>query len=337
MSARPKALIALKPEANLHTFGPGQRERLESLVDLIRAAPVELWDEPRVADQLGEVEILITGWGAPVIDRAVLAAAPRLRLIAHLAGSVKGLVDPSAWERGIVVTSGGAANAQPVAEYTLGAILLFNKRAIRLRDLYRQERRSLKVERHRTPGIGNYRKTIGIIGASAIGRRVIELLGPFSFEIVLYDPYVSAEEAQRLGVRLTDLDTLVRESDVVSIHAPATPQTHHLIDARRLGLMRDHALLINTARGSLVDQVALTEVLLSGRIEAVIDVTDPEPLPPDSPLYDLPNVFLTPHIAGSIGTEAYRLTELILNEIERFLAGRPLEHSVRGELLERLA
>jgi phosphoglycerate dehydrogenase-like enzyme len=337
MSARPKALIALNPEANLHTFGPGQRERLESLVDLVRPAPVELWDEPRVADQLGEVEILITGWGAPVIDRAVLAAAPRLRLIAHFAGSVKGLVDPSAWERGIVVTSAGAANAEPVAEYTLGAILLFNKRAVRLRDLYREVRRSLKVERHRTPGIGNYRKTVGIIGASAIGRRVIELLAPFSFEIVLYDPYVSVEEAQRLGVRLADLDTLVRESDVVSIHAPATPQTHHMLDARRLKLMRDHALLINTARGSLVDQAALTEELLSGRIEAVLDVTDPEPLPPDSPLYDLPNVFLTPHIAGSIGTEAYRLTELILNEIERFLAGRPLEHAVRGELLERLA
>jgi phosphoglycerate dehydrogenase-like enzyme len=335
--SRPKALIALNPESNLHTFGPGQRERLESLVELVRSSPVERWDEPRVADQLREIEILITGWGAPVIDRAVLTASPRLRLIAHLAGSVKGLIDPSAWERGISVSSAGSANAEPVAEYTLGAILLFNKRAVQLRDLYRETRRSLKVERHRTPGIGNYHKTIGIIGASAIGRRVIELLTPFSFQIALYDPYVSAEEAERLGVRLVDLDTLVAESDVVSIHAPATPQTHHMIDGRRLALMRDHAILINTARGSLVDQDALVEELRSGRIEAVLDVTEPEPLPMDSPLYDLPNVFLTPHIAGSIGTEAHRLTEQVINEIDRFLSGQPLEHGVRGELLERLA
>ncbi|HTV74879.1 MAG TPA: hydroxyacid dehydrogenase [Candidatus Acidoferrales bacterium] len=337
MKRRPKALIALNPEANLHTFGPGQRARLESLVDLVRATPIERWDEPRVADELAQIEILITGWGAPAVDRAILAAAPHLALIAHLAGSVKGLVDPAAWDRGILVTSAAAANAEPVAEFTLGAILLFNKRALQLRDLYREVRRSVKVERHRMPGIGNYRKTIGIIGASAIGRRVIELLAPFSFQVLLYDPYVGAEEAERLGVRIVELDTLVAESDVVSIHAPATPQTHHMIDQRRLRLMRDHAILINTARGSLVDQEALVEELRTGRIEALLDVTDPEPLPPDSPLYDLRNVFLTPHIAGSIGTEAHRLTESILREIERFVAGEPLAHPVRGELLERLA
>jgi phosphoglycerate dehydrogenase-like enzyme len=334
---RPKALIALKPEANLHTFGPGQRARLEALVELVRPAPVERWDDPQLQEDLALSEVLITGWGAPAIDRAVLAAAPRLGLIAHLAGSVKGLVDPSAWERGILVTSAAAANAEPVAEFTLGAILLFNKRALQLRDLYREVRRSVKVERHQMPGIGNYRKTIGIVGASAIGRRVIELLAPFSFQVLLYDPYVSAEEAGRLGVRLVELDTLVSESDVVSIHAPATPQTLHMIDERRLGLMRDHAILINTARGSLVDQEALVAEVRSGRIEAVIDVTEPEPLPPDSPLYDLRGVFLTPHIAGSIGTEAHRLTEYILREIERFIAGEPLLYAVRGELLERLA
>jgi phosphoglycerate dehydrogenase-like enzyme len=335
--ARPKALIALKPESNLYTFGPGQRERLESLVELLRPTPVESWEEEHVAEQLAQVEILITGWGAPALDRAILTAAPRLRLIAHLAGSVKGLVDPSAWERGIAVTSAVAANAEPVVEYTLAAILLFNKRAVRLRDLYREVRRSVKVERHRMPGIGNYGKTIGIIGASTIGRRVIELLAPFSFHVLLYDPYVSEEEARRLGVRLVELDALVAESDVVSIHAPETPQTHHMIDERRLGLMRDHAVLINTARGALVDQEALIRELRTGRIDAVIDVTDPEPLPPDSPLYDLPNVFLTPHIAGSMGAEAQRMTELILSEIERYTAGLPLEHAVRGELLGRLA
>jgi len=128
------------------------------------------------------------------------------------------------------------------------------------------------------PEIGNYRYTIGIVGASRIGRRVIDLLRPFDLEVVVSDPYLGQSEARELGVGLADLDDLLRASHIVSLHAPSLPSTRHLIDRRRLGLMRDGATLINTARGALIDQAALTEELVAGRINAILDVTEPLPV-----------------------------------------------------------
>ena len=135
------------------------------------------------------------------------------------------------------------------------------------------------------------------------------------------------------AVGFDSLDELMAESDVVSLHAPALDSTTHMIDAGRLALMRDGATLINTARGALVDENALVRELVSGRISAVIDVTTPEVLPADSPLYGLPNVLLTPHIAGALGNERSRLGATVVAEIERFIAGLPLSHGVAPETL----
>jgi phosphoglycerate dehydrogenase-like enzyme len=180
------------------------------------------------------------------------------------------------------------------------------------------------------PKVGNNGKTVGIVGHSRIGARVIELLQPFDLEVVLYDPhYTSASQR----VRNVELDQLMAEADIVSLHAPAIESTARMIDARRLALMPDGATLINTARGALVDQDALLRELVSGRISAVIDVTTPEVLPADSPLYDLPNVLLTPHIAGALGNERSRLGATVVAEIERFIAGEPLSHGVAAETL----
>ncbi len=338
MSARrPNALLAWRPERNLDTFSSGQRARLQSLVTLLRDEPVLDFAETSAVDHLGEVEVLVTGWGTPVVTRAVLDMMPQLRLIAHCAGTVKSLIDPAAYERGIAVVSAADANALPVAEYTLAAILFANKRVLKLRDLYKAERRSLKPVRERAPGLGNYRRTIGIVGASRIGRRVIELLRPFDFDVLVFDPYLSNADARALGVRSVDLDTLITSSDVVSVHAPATPETRNLFDRRRLALLRDGAIFINTARPSLVDQDALIDVARTGRIDVILDVTEPEPLPPDSPLYDLPNVLLTPHIAGAAGIEVQRLSGMVLDEIARYANGEPLQHCVDPATLERSA
>jgi phosphoglycerate dehydrogenase-like enzyme len=153
----------------------------------------------------------------------------------------------------------------------------------------------------------------------------------------VYDPYLAAAEAAELDVGLVELDELLRRADVVSLHAPATAETHHLIDRRRLALMRDGSTLINTARGWLVDHEALTEELRSGRLDAVIDTTEPEILPADSPLYDLANVFLTPHIAGAMGGETHRLGALAVEEIGRLARGEPLQYAIRRDQLARLA
>jgi phosphoglycerate dehydrogenase-like enzyme len=334
---RPKTLLAYAPERNPDTFTPQQFARLAELVELVHAAPVVDLGGAEIGALLGDVEVLVTGWGAPPIAVDVLDAMPKLRLIAHLAGSIKQIVDASAFARGIAVVNAADANAIPVAEFTLAAILFANKRVLMLRELYRRERRSLRPLRERAPGLGNYRKTIGIVGASRIGRRVIGLLAPFDFDVLLYDPYASAADVHALGVRAVDLDTLIAASDVVSLHAPAIPETRHLFDRRRLGLLRDGAVLVNTARPSLVDQDALLDELRAGRIDAILDVTEPEPLPPDSPLYDLPNVVLTPHLAGAAGTEVQRLSELVIDELVRYANGEPLRHALRADELEHQA
>jgi phosphoglycerate dehydrogenase-like enzyme len=162
---------------------------------------------------------------------------------------------------------------------------------------------------------------------------VLELLRPFDFEVLLADPHVEADEAARLGARLVGLDALMAGADIVSVHAPDLPETRRLVNAERLAAMKDGAVLVNTARGSLVDTDALVAELATGRISAILDVTDPEPLPTDSPLFDLPNLFLTPHVAGSQGNELARMGRFIVEEAERLAAGEALLHAVDPRLL----
>lgn len=336
MPQRPTVALALVPGLTEQLFSAASRARLAALCEVLDEKPLTNLASERAARLLPQTEILLTSWGAPLIDAAVLDRAPRLRAIVHAAGTVKMHVDPVCWQRGIVVTSAAAANAVPVAEFTLAAILLANKRIFRLQQRYR-ELRAPRLWGREFPGLGNYRRTVGIVGASNIGRRVIELLRPFDLTVLVADPYLTDAAAAALGARLAPVDDLIAASDVVSLHAPALLETHHLLDARRLALLRDGATVINTARGWLVDQAALERELVAGRIDAVLDTTDPEVLPADSPLYDLPNVFLTPHVAGAMGSETQRMAELALDEIERFTRGEPLRHAIRAEDLARIA
>ncbi|MFI0924080.1 hydroxyacid dehydrogenase [Streptomyces sp. NPDC021012] len=310
--------------------------RLSRLADLAPGLVLDDFTTPEALAALADAEVLVTSWGCPLIDERVLAAAPRLRAVIHAAGSVKHHVTDACWERGIQVTSAAWVNALPVAEYTLAAILFSNKQVLQLAADYR--RRRAPYDWQAAYGhIGNHRRTVGIVGASQIGRRVIELLRPFDLELLLHDPYVAPDEADALGVRAVELDELCSASDVVSIHAPQLPSTRHMIDGRRLALMPDGATLINTSRGSLVDQDALVDELVSGRLNAVLDVTTPEVLPADSPLYELPNVLLTPHIAGSLGGELHRMAAAAADELARYATGLPFAHPVRAQDIHRTA
>jgi phosphoglycerate dehydrogenase-like enzyme len=335
LTQRPQALFAMTAENVPHIFPPDVLARLRESVAIDPGVVAEDFTDPRVQDTLARTEVLVTGWGCPRLDTAVLDAAPKLRAVLHSAGSVKGLVTPGLWRRGIAVSSAAAANAVPVAEYTLAMILLAGKDVLAARDRLRTERASPGWGL--VPGIGNHGRRVGVVGASRIGRKVIELLRPFDLRVSLTDPYVDEAGAAALGVPLLPLDELLRTSDVVSVHAPDTPETRHLIGRRELALMPDGAVLINTARGGLVDHDALIAELRTGRIGAILDVTDPEPLPVDSPLYDLPNAFVTPHLAGSQGNEASRLGLAVAEEAERFGGGQPLAHGIVPSELERMA
>ncbi|MFD9188366.1 hydroxyacid dehydrogenase [Streptomyces phaeochromogenes] len=335
MRPRPAALFAMTAENVPQIFPPDVLARLGNAVEIDPTLTAENFTDPRVREALADTEILITGWGCPHIDEAVLAAAPRLRAILHAAGSVKGLTSPAVWERGITVSSAAGANALPVAEYTLAMILLAGKDLFAQRDRLRAQRAFPYGEI--MPGIGNFGRRVGVVGASRIGRRLIELLRPFDLRVTLADPYVDATEAAALGVPLLPLDDLLATSDIVTVHAPQTPETHHLIGRRELALMPAGSVLVNTARGALLDHDALVEELRANRLSAILDVTDPEPLPADSPLFDLPNAFITPHLAGSQGNEVARLGLAVTEEAERLLSGRELAHAIDHAVLERTA
>ncbi|MFE7774234.1 hydroxyacid dehydrogenase [Streptomyces sp. NPDC057445] len=329
---RPSLLLAMGPGIAERLLGDAHRVRLASLArtDPCLVAHDLTAPPPAVAAALAEADVLLTCWGATPLDAHVLGGAPRLRAVVHAAGSVKHHITQACWDRGLTVASAAAANALPVAEYTLAAILFANKRVLHARRRY-SEIRAPHDWHGELEGAGNHRRTVGVIGASRIGRRVIELLRPFDLRVLLHDPYVDAPEAALFGAEAVPLDTLCARSDIVSVHAPEVPATRRMIGARQLALMPDGATLINTARGSLVDTDALLPELVSGRLDAVLDVTEPEVPPPDSPLYELPNVLLTPHIAGSLGGELHRMADRALDELERFARGLPFADPVLPE------
>ncbi|MEU7107685.1 hydroxyacid dehydrogenase [Streptomyces sp. NPDC046215] len=287
--------------------------------------------EARVA--LGGAGILLTGWGCPALTEDVLGAAPRLWAVVHAAGSVKSLVTEAVWGRGIVVSSAADVNAGPVADFTLAAIVFAAKGALPTAAAYASGWPAFRDRQ------GADSRTIGVIGASRVGRRVMAGLraSAAGFRILLHDPYVSAAEAAALGAESVSAADLCRSADIVTVHAPETPETRHLLGAGQLALIRDGGTVINTARGSLVDTEALTRECAAGRLGAFLDVTDPEPLPAGHRLLSLPNVLVTPHIAGAQGSEARRLGAFAVEEVARLVRGEPLLGQVVRDDLGRLA
>jgi phosphoglycerate dehydrogenase-like enzyme len=336
--SRPKAALAMIPGVDALVLTPDARAQLESLVELVAPTAVDL--NALDDDTLGEVEVVVGSWGCSPLDGTLLGRMPKLRLLAYAAGTVKMTVTAATWERGVAVTSAAAANAVPVAEFTLAAIVMIAKDVFRVRDRHRAVRgRDAVAGAGPAPGgvVGARGLRVGVIGASRIGRLVIERLATLDVDVAVADPYLDTATATALGVAVMDVDDLFGWADVVSVHAPELPSTRHLVNAERLARMHDGAWLVNTARGSLVDTDALTRECVSGRLCAFIDTPDPEPVPAESPLYDLPNVVLTPHIAGSLGNEVSRLGDLAVAEVRRFVTGERLEHEVRPDDLERIA
>lgn len=333
--SRPTAAFALQPGLIPALFDEHSRSRLLDCLDVDAAPP--LTDFARADPALlARLEVLVTGWGSPAIGPDELDAMPRLRAVLHAAGSVKGHLDPAVWDRGILVTTAAAANAHPVAEYTLAMILLAGKGVVPLVVEEREFEHDPGLVDH-APEIGNYRRTVGIVGASTIGRRVIGLLAGFDFDVLLYDPLLGDADPLLQQATRVDLPELLAASSIVSIHAPLLPSTVGMIGARELALMPDSAVLINTARGPIVDSRALEAELRRGRLRAVLDVTDPDPLGPEASLRSAPGLVLTPHVAGALGNELRRLGDAVVEEAERFASGRPAAFPVRKEHLGAMA
>ncbi|WP_243065108.1 hydroxyacid dehydrogenase [Humibacter sp. RRB41] len=317
------AMTMSPPELAEHLFGNGLEALRIDGVRPLQTIPFTGLDHPDARHALEHAEVLIAAWGAPGLSDADLDHAPRLRYLLYAGGQGSTLLPQSARERGIQVSNAGWLNAIPVAEFTVAMIVLANKQTFGARHLYRDRRAPIDRELE-FPHAGNREKVVGVVAASRIGRIVIERLRDLDLRVQVYDPYLSATDAQRLGVQRVGLDELMRTSDVVTLHPPLNASTEGMITAKLLAQLRDGATLINTSRGGIVDQDALLAQLRTGRIEAILDVTTPEVLPHDHELFTMPNVFLTPHISGSMGTEIRRLGDHVATELERIVQGRPL-------------
>jgi phosphoglycerate dehydrogenase-like enzyme len=285
----------------------------------------------QVAEEIRGFDGLVTGWGTPHLSESVFENADKLRIIAHSAGSVKGFLRGAVEEyilpRNICVFSANGAIAYNVAEATIGLLIMtcrrFMDHALAIREKGVWKSRDI-------PSNGTYLtgSTVGIVSASKVGRAVIDLLKPFNVEILVYDPYLSEWEAGRLDVKKVELDELFARSDFVSLHAPSISETNKMIGGKQLKAMRDGAVLVNTSRGSVIDHDALLAELQTGRIMAALDVTTPEPLPPESPFRKLTNVIITPHVSGAGFYGYYMIGTTTLQALEDFFAGKPVKGAV---------
>ena len=326
-------LYVLDPSSYDLIYGPAEREEIGRLVHILGPpeTAASVLEHPA---KLAEVDVILSGWGAPRMDAAFLAAAPRLQAVFYGAGSVRGVVSDAFWDRGIQICTAAAANAGPVAEYALAMILSSLKHGWQSAQRLRQQR-NYAVPREFPGAFGT---TVGLVSLGVIGRRVRELMRPFDLRVLAYDPYVSTAQAAELGVTLVDLDRLFSEADVISLHTPWLKETEGMVTGRHFGRMKPGATFINTARGAVVREAELVATLQARPdVYAVLDVTWPEPPVPESPLYTLPNVFLTPHIAGSMGAECRRMGRCMVEELQRHIAGQPLRWSVSREQLARMA
>ena len=333
-SAKPNVLVLPGPTLYHRLFNAETDARLRNLANVTFNENDQNWTSQELAGRIGPYDGLVTCWGSPPITEEVLDAAANLKVIAHSAGSVKGIVKENVLERGIKVSSASIAMAPAVAEFSL--ILTF----LGLRPIHEYDfgmRRAVRQwDSQEEFGVGweIASSRIGVVGAGMVGRLYIAKTRALGADVGVYDPYLTGESASELGATKLDLAELLESCPIVVIHAPTTPETHHMIGAAELALMPDNGYLINTARSWVVDQEALLAELRSGRIRAALDVFDEEPLPLDHPFRSLPNVLLTPHIAGATMQTRDRQGECAVRDLENALAGRPLAHEVT---LERYA
>lgn len=304
-----------------------------------------LWINPKdgfdltaddLKDAIADADVLIAGWGSGPVSGEVYAHARHLRQVCLVGSSIKPISPQAVWERGVTITNTSPAIGQSVAEFVLGEML----RWLHPYDLYDrsmkagtpwQQARQAIIQRD-LAGL-----TVGLVGCGATVRYLAPALLALGTRTLVYDPFVDRSGTTPGLVFVDDLISLMAESDIVSLHAGMTPETRHLIGHTELAAMRDGALLVNAARGGLIDEDALVEHLQAKRIHASLDVFDPEPLTVDHRVRSLPNTTLTPHVAGTFNITLYdRCCRIIESNVDALAEGRPLTNIVTPEMFARM-
>ncbi len=287
--------------------------------------------------KFAEVEFVFSTWGMPAFsEEEIKACLPNLKCVFYAAGSVQAFARPFL-NCGVKVFSAWAANAVPVAEYTVSQIILANKGFFTHARLLGSGHRDDSY-RLTSSYIGNFHAKVGIIGCGMIGSLVAEMLKNYDLKVLAFDPFLSEERAQQLGVTLCSLEELFASCNVVSNHLANSAETRGMIRHPHFASMPPYSTFLNTGRGAqLVEDDLVRALTERPDLTAVLDVTDPEPSPEGHPFYTLPNCFLTPHIAGSLGGEVVRMAEYMVREWTDYTAGKPCRYEVTLNMLETMA
>jgi len=344
---RPTVVLACKPDVRAAVVREPQLERLQQIADFrygefdrpsdyVEAPPPDAEADRRLIELVGDADALIVSIGSPRVTGEIMDACPNLRFVGELEGDrFASRIDvEAAWQRGVRTVDTTNGSSYGVAECALALMLVGLRNAgEQFHDIIDRKPAFHSVpwnERAFKPDELTGR-TVGLIGCGIIGRRLLELLEPFRTTIFVYDPYVPRELADIYDITFTSLDNVLSLADVVVSLAPITPATKGMLGKREFDLMRDNSVFVNVSRGAIVQTDALIATLREGRIVAALDVFDPEPIPEDSPIRDMRNVFLTPHTASATKATQSRNFTIMVDELERFFGG----HETRYDLLPR--
>ena len=288
-------------------------------------------------EKFAEVEYVFSTWGMPAMsEEEIKKCFPSLKCVFYAAGSVQAFARPFL-ACGVKVFSAWAANAVPVVEYTLAQIILANKGFFaHSREMKKGNREAGKIMKSAYPG--NYGENVGIIGVGMIGSQVAERLQSYKLNVLAFDPFLSDERAESLGIKKASLEEIFSTCRVVTNHMANNEQTKGMLDYKYFSKMLPYSTFINTGRGAQVVEEDLVRVLEERPdVTAVLDVTYPEPPAEGHAFYALQNCFLTPHIAGSLVNETHRMAEYIIEEYERYISGESCRYEVNLKMLETMA
>jgi phosphoglycerate dehydrogenase-like enzyme len=330
---RKAALFHDYPPGDGDVFGHGRRERIAAVTDLypVVVNAANFWQH---APALSEIEVIFATWGMPALTDAQFAAMPRLRAVFYAAGNVKAFAWPLI-DRGILLVSAWAINAIATAQLVLSQILLTCRGYFRAVRQYQAGRDLAPAKAFWRPGAAG--ETVGLIGTGWIAQRLAAHLHDFGLRVIAFDPYLTAEKAARMDVEPVSLPELFRRSYVVSNHVPDLPATRAMLARPLFESMRQGATFVNSGRGAQVVEADLVAVLLARPdLTALLDVTFPEPPAPDSPLWTLPNVVISPHVGGTIGDEVSRLADCAIEEFITWDSGAPCRYQVTRSILETM-
>jgi len=333
---RPRVVVLAPPALFRSFFDPPRDRRLSRSFAWKRVAGRRVTPAMRAA--LREAEALVTTWDSPRFGEELVSLAPRLRLVAHCGGEVKGRFARPLFSR-LTIANAPGPMAPGVAELAVAFLLMAARRIDDYREALRRPSNAVYAALH-THGAGRETvrgRTVGLLGLGRIGRETARLLEPFGPRLLAHDPYVAPRVARASGVSLVSLRRLLRESELLVVAAGLTDETRGLLDGKALRLLPDGATVVNVARGGIVELTALAAEVRSGRLRCALDVTDPlEPLPVRHPLRRMRGAVLTPHVGAAAGEVRRAMADIVLDGLERFFRGEGVRTRVTPRRLERM-